>query len=96
MQSLPSTTFGLVLFMAVSAGILVNHILKAGFYTTLASIPLLLLAGLFGNALTMSNNILLFPDKASNIALSASFGFILLASISILLVRLWSLMRDRR
>ena len=96
MRSMPVASFTLVLFMSISAALLINHILQAGYYTTLASIPVLLVAGMFGNALLMVNNITLSPDKASNTALAASFGFILCAGMCFGAVRVWSRIHDRR
>lgn len=96
MQRLPAASFVLILFMSLSAGLLVNQILKVGFYATLASIPFLLLAGLLGNAILMTNNVMLSPDKASNTALSASFGFMLFATLCFAALRVWNQIRDRR
>ena len=96
MQRLPTASFALVLFMAILAGILVSQILRIGFYATLVSIPALLVAGLFGNAILLANNIMLSPDKASNTALSATFGFVMFATMCLGAMRLWHLIRDRR
>ena len=96
MQRLPAASFVLVLFMSISAGILVHLILKVGFYAALASILFLLLAGLLGNAILLANNVMLSPDKASNTALSASFGFMLFATMCFAALRVWNQIRDRR
>ena len=92
----PPATFMLVLTMAIAAGLLVNHILQAGFYTTILSVPLFLLAGLFGNAFLILNHIILSEDKAVHIAMAACFGFILAASFSMVSIRVWARLRDKR
>lgn len=96
MQRVPTGIFVLIAFMSLSGALLVCHILRVGVFTTLASVPVLLVAGLFGNALLMVNNIMLSTDKASNAALSASFGFILIATLTLLTLRIWALLRDKR
>lgn len=96
MQSLPTATFLLIFFMSLSASLLVNHILKVGIYTTLVAVPTLLMAGIFAHAVFVAHNIYISPDKASNTAIAASFGFISLAALSLLVYRIYSHLNDRR
>jgi hypothetical protein len=95
MYHLPTASYMLVLLMAIFGSLLVNYLMEVSFYTTVAAVPLLLFAGLFGNAFLLSNGIALSPDKSSNIALSACFGFILLASLMIIAMRLYYRMQDK-
>jgi hypothetical protein len=88
-------SYMLILFMAIFGALLVNYLMEVSFYTTLAAVPLLLFAGLFGNALLLSKGIALSPDRSSNIALSACFGFILLASLIIITLRVYYRLRDK-
>ena len=94
-QSMPAATFALILFMSLSAALLVNHILKVGIYTTIASIPSLLFAGMFAHATFVAHNIYISPDKASNTAIAVSSGFILLAAFALLLFRMYAHLSDR-
>ncbi|MFT7574009.1 MAG: hypothetical protein ACI9XZ_000371 [Alphaproteobacteria bacterium] len=96
MQRQSTASVVLVLIMAVVAGLIINQILKVGIYTTLASIPALLLAGLFAHALLMINHIMLSPNKASNTVLSASFGFIVFAAVCFGVYRAWNSVQERR
>ncbi|MGI9479439.1 MAG: hypothetical protein ACR2PI_22240 [Hyphomicrobiaceae bacterium] len=95
-HSMPTASVALVVVMAISAAVLVSQILKVGYYGTIVSFPVLLLAGLLGNVVMMLNNVMLSPDKASNTALSASFGFILCATMCFAALRVWNQIRDRR
>ena len=95
-ESMPTTTFVLILFMALSAALLVNQILQIGFYMTMAAIPTLLVAGIVAHAVFVAHNVYISPDKASNTAIAASFGFISFAALSLLLYRLYSLLNDQR
>jgi hypothetical protein len=95
-QSMPSATFALILFMSLSAALLVNHILQIGVYITMAVVPALLLAGILAHAAFAAHNVYISPDKASNTAIAASFGFISIAALSLLLYRLYSLLNDER
>jgi hypothetical protein len=95
-QSMPTATFALIMFMALSAALLVNHILQIGVYMTIAAIPTLLLAGIVAHAVFVAHNVYISPDKASNTAIAASFGFISLAALSLLLYRLYTLLNDHR
>jgi hypothetical protein len=95
-QSMPTATFALIMFMALSAALLVNHILQIGVYMTIAAIPTLLLAGIAAHAVFVAHNVYISPDKASNTAIAASFGFISLAALSLLLYRLYTLLNDHR
>ena len=92
----PTASFLLVVAMAIAASLLINHILKAGFYITIFSIPILVFAGLLGNALLVLNHITLSPDKASNTAMATCFGFISIAATSFVAFRLWARIRDKR
>ena len=92
----PMPTFLLILMMAITSSLLINHILRTGFYTTLLSIPVLVCAGLLGSAVLTLNHITLSSDKASNAALAASFGFISIAAISFVVFRLWARIQDKR
>ena len=96
LQHLPTTSVALILVMAVAAGLIVNQILKVGLYTTLASIPALLFVGLLANAVLMINHVMLSSNKASNIVLSASIGFIMFAAICFGAFRVWNAIQDRR
>ncbi len=95
-QNLPSATFALILFMSLSAALLINHILKVGVYTTLASIPSLLLAAIFTHSAFVAHNIYISPDKASNTAIAASAGFIMLAACVLLAYRIYAHLNDHR
>jgi hypothetical protein len=94
-QSIPAATFALILFMSLSAALLVNHILKVGVYTTIASIPSLLFAGVFAHATFVAHNIYFSPDKASNTAIAVSSGFIVLAGCALLIFRVFAAVNDR-
>lgn len=96
MNRIPFSGFLLILFMSIASALLVNHILKAGFYTTLAAIPVLLFTGVLSYAVLTVHGILLVPDRASNTALSAAFGFIFFATFSFLALRLLNRIRDKR
>jgi hypothetical protein len=95
-QSMPTATFALILFMSMSAALLANHILQIGIYTTIAAVPTLLMAGVFAHAVFVAHNVYISPDKASNTAIAASFGFISLAALSLLIYRMYTLLNDRR
>ena len=92
----PMPVFLLILLMAITASLLINQILRTGFYTTLLSLPVLVFAGLLGNAMLTINHVTLSSDKASNAALAASFGFISVAALSFVIFRLWARLQDKR
>ena len=48
------------------------------------------------HAVFVAHNVYISPDKASNTAIAASFGFISLAALSLLLYRLYTLLNDHR
>ena len=95
-QGMPTANFALIMFMALSAALLVKDILQIGVYMTISAIPTLMLAGILAHAVFVAHNIYISPDKASNTVIAASFGFISLAALSLLLYRLYSLLNDQR
>ena len=48
------------------------------------------------HAVYVAHNFYCSPDKASHTAIAASFGFISLAALSLLLYRLYTLLNDHR
>lgn len=95
MNRLPAASIAMIAGMAFIGAILISQILKVGVYTTAISMPLLLLAGVLGNALLLINHIILSPDRASNVALSATLGFIVFVAMCFGVVRAWSAIQDR-
>ena len=96
MSKIPTATVLLVLFMALAASLLVHQILKTEFYATLFSVPGLLFAGLLSNTLFVMNGAALSPDKASNVALTATVGFMVATAIAVVGLRTWARMIDNR
>ena len=94
MLNVPSVTFTLILFMALSAALLVNHILQLGTYATLFCVPALVLSGLLGQAVFLAHGIAITPDKASNIAIAASAGFMFLAVAALTAYRIYTRLND--
>jgi len=95
MYRLPTASYMLILFMSLAGALLVNYLVDVSFYTTVAAVPLLMFAGIFGNSLLLSNGIALSPERSSNIALSTCFGFILLASVITITLRVYYRLRDK-
>lgn len=96
MNRLPTSSVAIIAGMAFIGAILVSQILQVGFYTTVVSMPLLLFAGILGNAVLVINHVILSPDRASNVALSACLGFIVFAAMCFGAVRAWSAIQDRQ
>jgi len=74
---------------------IVNYIMDANVYLTLTAFPSLLFSGLAGNAALIMNGVTLSHDKAANTALSTCTGFIALALVVFLSLRLWHILQEQ-
>ena len=94
--NLPTSSWTLILFMAITAAILTNHMLKLEYYTAIACVPGFFATGLLAHAFLIHRGIVLSPDRVSNVVLSASCGFILFAVLTLISLHLWFRIRDTR
>jgi hypothetical protein len=86
----------LIMVMAIATSIIMNYMLDVSTTKTIIFAGALHSAGIISFAAFDLAGVILAPDRASNTIISAGIGFVVAASLSFSLLRVWNHMYDKR